>query len=257
MTHIAYLRKLGYKRISLKTGAYGMEALAMAIRYAAEAKLDLLTIDGAGGGTGMSPWNMMENWGVPSLPLHAKTYEYCRIIEKAGLKVPDISLAGGFAREDHLFKALALCSPYAKLTCLGRAPMIPGYLGSNIEGVFKPERKAELRGAWDELPQSVKAIGTYPEEIFAAWETVKDKVGEDEMKNIPFGAVAMYGYTDKVACGLQQFMAGAPEIRTRPAFPQRPDGRQPGNRRRNRHSVPCRCPGRTGESHSQGVTQQN
>ena len=29
------------------------------------------------------------------------------------------------------------------------------------------------------------------------------------MKNVPFGAVAMYGYADKMACGLQQFMAGA------------------------------------------------
>ena len=29
------------------------------------------------------------------------------------------------------------------------------------------------------------------------------------MKNIPFGAIAMYGYADKLACGLQQFMAGA------------------------------------------------
>ena len=55
--------------ISLKTGSYGMEALAMAIRYSADAKLDLLTIDGSGGGTGMSPWNMMDHWGVPSLPL--------------------------------------------------------------------------------------------------------------------------------------------------------------------------------------------
>ena len=209
MNHIAYLRKLGFKRISLKTGAYGMEALAMAIRYSSEAGLDLLTIDGAGGGTGMSPWNMMESWGVPSLGLHAKTYEYCRLLEAAGLRVPDISLAGGFAREDHLFKALALCAPYAKLACLGRAPMIPGYLGSNIEGVFNPDRKEKLHGHWDELPQSVKAIGTYPEEIFAGWETIKAKVGADEMKNIPYGAVAMYGYADKVACGLQQFMAGA------------------------------------------------
>ena len=29
------------------------------------------------------------------------------------------------------------------------------------------------------------------------------------MKNIPFGAVAMFGYVDKLSCGLQQFMAGA------------------------------------------------
>ena len=52
-------------------------------------------------------------------------------------------------------------------------------------------------------------VGTYPEEIFAGWESVRDKVGDDEMKNIPFGAVAMYGYVDKLGCGLQQFMAGA------------------------------------------------
>ena len=209
MDEVAYLRKLGYKRISLKTGAYGMEALAMSIRYAAEAKLDLLTIDGAGGGTGMSPWNMMEYWGVPSLALHAKTYEYCKILEAKGLKIPDISLAGGFAREDHVFKAMALCAPYTKLVCMGRAPMIPGYLGSNIEGVFKPEKRQALYGHWDELPASVKAVGTYPEEIFSGWEAVKKKIGAKEMENIPFGAIAMYGYVDKISCGLQQFMAGA------------------------------------------------
>ena len=208
-THVQYLRKLGYKRISLKTGSYGMEALAMAIRYAADCKLDLLTIDGSGGGTGMSPWNMMQHWGVPSLELHAKTYEYCKVLEQRGLRVPDIALAGGFAREDHLFKAMALCAPYTRLICMGRAPMIPGFLGSNIEGVFKPEKRPELSGHWDELPPSVKAVGFYPEEIFSGWETVKKKVGADEMEKIPFGAVAMYGYADKLACGLQQFMAGA------------------------------------------------
>jgi len=209
MLEIERLRQLGFKRISLKTGAYGMESLAMAIRFAADAELDLLTIDGAGGGTGMSPWNMMDHWGVPSLPLHAKTYDYCRILESRGITPPDISLAGGFAREDHIFKALTLCSPYTKLVCMGRAPMIPGFLGSNIEGVFKPDKRVELSGHWEHLPATVKNIGTVPEQIFAGWEAVRAKVGDDEMARIPFGAVAMYGYADKLGCGLQQFMAGA------------------------------------------------
>lgn len=209
MQSVKYLRELGYKHISLKTGAYGMEELAMAIRLSAEAKLDLLTVDGAGGGTGMSPWNMMEHWGIPSLSLHAKTYEYCRELEKNDIDVPDISLAGGLAREDHLFKALSLCSPYAKLVCMGRAPMIPGFLGSNIQGVFQPERRPELNGHWEKLPATVKDEGSYPEEIFAGWEPVKKKVGTDELKNVPYGAIAMWGYVDKIACGLQQFMAGA------------------------------------------------
>ena len=185
------------------------EALAMAIRYAADARLDLLTVDGSGGGTGMSPWNMMEHWGIPSLPLHARTYEYCKVLEERGIAPPDISFAGGFAREDHIFKALALGAPYTKLVCMGRAPMIPGFLGSNIEGVFKPERRAELAGHWEKLPSTVNGLGNKPEEIFAGWESVREKLGDNEMKIIPFGAVAMFGYADKLSCGLQQFMAGA------------------------------------------------
>jgi hypothetical protein len=209
MDSVKYLRKLGFKRISLKTGSYGMEALAMAIRFAAEAELDLLTIDGSGGGTGMSPWNMMEHWGVPSLHLHAKAYEYCKLLEKSGLKVPDISFAGGFAREDHIFKALSLGAPFTKLVCMGRAPMIPGYLGSNIEGAIHPDRKEKVNGHWEKLPATVTKYGVKPEEIFAGWEPIKNKVGADEMKNIPYGAIAMAGYVDKLSCGLQQFMAGA------------------------------------------------
>ncbi|HUX58979.1 MAG TPA: glutamate synthase-related protein [Bacteroidales bacterium] len=208
LNSVQHLRKIGFKRITLKTGAYGMETLAMAIKFSADARLDLLTIDGAGGGTGMSPWNMMQHWGIPSLALHAKAYEYCQILDKRGVKVPDISLAGGFAREDHLFKALSLVAPYTKLICLGRAPMIAGFLGSNIEGVFYPDRKADINGHWDALPPSVTEYGKYPEEIFAEWETIKNRVGADEMKNIPLGAIALCGYADKLACGLQQFMAG-------------------------------------------------
>jgi len=209
MTSVAYLRKLGFKRITLKTGAYGMEGLAMALRYSADAKIDLLTIDGAGGGTGMSPWNMMQHWGIPSLALHAKTYEYAMILQQKGIRVPDLSFAGGFAREDHLFKAIALGAPFTKLVCLGRAPMIAGFLGSNIESVLNPERAKELNGHWEALPPTVTEYGKYPEEIFSEWEWVKNKVGEKEMKNIPYGAVAMCGYADKLAGGLQQFMAGA------------------------------------------------
>ncbi len=208
---VARLRRLGFRRISLKTGAYGLEGLAMALRFAAEAKLDLLTIDGAGGGTGtgMSPWNRMEQWGLPSLPLHAKTYDFCQILAARGVTPPDIALAGGLAREDHLFKALALCAPYARVVCMGRAPMIPAFLGSNIEGVLKPERQAAVSGHWTHLPHALKPIGATPETLFAGWEAVRAKVGEAEMDRIPFGAVALWGYADKLACGLQQLMAGA------------------------------------------------
>ncbi|MDD5477908.1 MAG: glutamate synthase-related protein [Candidatus Omnitrophica bacterium] len=209
MEAVKYLRKIGYKRISLKTGSYGMEALAMSIKYASDAKLDLLTIDGSGGGTGMSPWNMMETWGVPSILLHSKAYEYAEILRKKGKKVVAMAFAGGLAREDHIFKALALGAPYTKLVCMGRALMIPAYLGSNIEGVLNPSAKARVSGSWDKLPASVAELGTSAEELFAGYYDLQKKVGKNEMKNVPLGAVAFWTLADKLAAGLQQLMAGA------------------------------------------------
>lgn len=209
MKSVEYLRSLGFSRISLKTGSYGMEELAMAIKFATDAKLDLLTMDGSGGGTGMSPWNMMQSWGVPSIILHSKAYEYASILAAKGEKVVDMAFAGGFALEDSIFKGLALGAPYTKLICMGRGIMIPGFLGSNIEGVLKPDRKEKVFGNWDKLPKSVSNLGTKAEEIFASYFDVQKKVGKKEMKNIPYGAIAFWTMADKLACGLQQLMAGA------------------------------------------------
>ncbi len=209
MSAVDTYRSLGYKRITLKTGSYGMEGLAMAIKLATDAKLDLLTIDGSGGGTGMSPWNMMESWGVPSILLHAKAYEYASILAAKGQKVVDLAFAGGLAREDHIFKALALGAPYVKMVCMGRGLMVPAFLGSNIEGVLNPLRKSEVNGNWDKLPQSVAQFGKNAEEIFIGYYDVQKKVGSNEMKNIPYGAIALWTLADKLAAGLQQLMAGA------------------------------------------------
>ncbi len=209
MSSVEYLRSIGFKRITLKTGSYGMEELAMAIKFATDADCDLLTIDGSGGGTGMSPWNMMQSWGVPSINLHAKAHEYASILAAKGADVVDMSFAGGFALEDHIFKALALGAPYTKLVCMGRAIMIPGYLGSNIEGALHPERREKLFGNWDKLPKTVTHIGDNAENIFASYFDVEKKLGKKEMKNIPYGAIAFCTLADKLSCGLQQLMAGA------------------------------------------------
>ena len=209
MSSVDYLRGLGFKRISLKTGSYGMEELAMSIKFATDAKLDLLTIDGSGGGTGMSPWNMMQSWGVPSINLHSKANEYASMLAAKGQKVVDMSFAGGFALEDHIFKGLALGAPYTKLICMGRGIMIPGFVGANIQGALKPEERAAVNGHWSELPKSVLQVGSTAKEIFAGYFDVQKKVGKDEMKNIPYGAIAFCTLADKLGCGLQQLMAGA------------------------------------------------
>ena len=209
MSAVEYLRSLGFTRITLKTGSYGMEELAMAIKFSTDAGLDLLTIDGSGGGTGMSPWNMMQSWGVPSINLHSKAYEYASMLAAKGQKVVDMSFAGGFALEDSLFKGLALGAPFTKLICMGRGIMIPGFVGANIQGALNPELRGDLNGHWAELPRTVKAVGNSAKEIFAGYFDVEKKVGKDEMKNIPFGAIAFYTMADKLYCGLQQLLAGA------------------------------------------------
>ncbi|MBM3309479.1 MAG: FMN-binding glutamate synthase family protein, partial [Candidatus Altiarchaeales archaeon] len=132
MEEIDRLRGLGFKRITLKTGAYGLPELAMALRYGSEAKIDLLTIDGAPGGTGMSPWAMMNEWGVPSFYLHSMAYHFAEKLKKKGKRVPDLTFAGGLSSEDGIFKALALGAPHVKAVCMGRAIMIPGMVGKNI-----------------------------------------------------------------------------------------------------------------------------
>jgi glutamate synthase domain-containing protein 2 len=199
MEEVERLRALGFKRITLKTGAYSLKELAQAIRYCSDARIDLLTIDGASGGTGMSPWRMMEEWGIPSLYLHSAAYEYASILASRGRRVPDLAFAGGFSAEDHIFKALALGAPYVKAVCMGRALMIPGMVGKNIARWIKD-------GA---LPKNIAEYGSVPEEIFVNYEKVKAIVGAAETKNIPLGAIGIYSYADKIKVGLQQLMAGA------------------------------------------------
>jgi len=193
------LRRLGFKRITLKTGAYGLRELAMAIKWSSAAEIDLLTIDGAPGGTGMSPWRMMEEWGMPSIYLHSAAYEFCKTLADNGQRVPDIAFAGGFSSEDGVFKALALGAPFAKAVCMGRALMIPGMVGKNIAQWIKE----------DDLPKTVSQYGSKVEEIFVCYEQVKDLVGSKEIHRIPLGAIGIFSYGQKIQVGLQQLMAGA------------------------------------------------
>src|SRR5512137_704962 len=196
------LRDIGFKRVTLKTGAYSMVELAMALRYSSEAKIDLLTIDGAPGGTGMSPWPMMNEWGVPTFYLQALAYEFAERLTSRGMRVPDIAMAGGFSTEDGVFKAIAMGSPYVKAVCMGRALMIPGMVGKNIQ-------------AWLEkgdLPKTVSKFGSSVEEIFVSYEELKAKYGT-RMKEIPLGAVGIYTHASKFRTGLQQLMAGSRNFR--------------------------------------------
>ncbi len=198
MRSVEYLRKIGAKFVSLKTGAYRIADLARAMKFASDAEIDLLTIDGAGGGTGMSPWRMMNEWGIPTIYLESIAYKFASELRARGKYVPDIAMAGGFALEDHVFKAIAMGAPFVKAVCMGRATMIPAMVGKNIQRWISE----------DKLPAEIKKYGETEEKIFVTAEVLKAKYGKN-FKKIPFGAIGMYTFCDRLQLGLQQLMAGA------------------------------------------------
>ena len=106
-------------------------------------------------------------------------------------------MAGGFSTEDGVFKAIAMGAPYVKGVCMGRATMIPAMVGKNV-------------GKWleeEELPKDIADYGDSVEQIFEAAPELMEKYA-DRFAELPLGAVALYGYCDRVSTGLRQLMAG-------------------------------------------------
>jgi glutamate synthase domain-containing protein 2 len=192
------LEKIGAKHISLKTGAYRPADLARAVKFASDAEIDLLTVDGAGGGTGMSPWRMMNEWGIPTVHLESLLYRFLNRLEQNGAFIPSCAMAGGLALEDHIFKAIALGAPYIKAICLGRASMTAAMVGNTIGGMIKKGK----------VPADVAKFGSDVEHVFILASKLKDKYGKD-FERIPTGAIGMITYFDRLNAGLQQLMAGA------------------------------------------------
>lgn len=141
---------------------------------------------------------MMNEWGIPTIYLQSLAYQYIKRLDEKGAFIPDIGIAGGFSMEDHVFKAIAMGAPYVKGVCMGRATMIPAMVGKNV-------------GKWlkeGNLPKDIAKYGNTVEQIFEAAPELKLKYG-DKFSELPLGAIALYGYCDRIATGLRQLMAGA------------------------------------------------
>ncbi len=197
MQRVEELRKAGAKYVFLKTGAYRPVDLARAVKYASKAKLDLLTVDGAGGGTGMSPWRMMNEWGIPSVEIWSMLYQYLHKLDKKGEYIPDVAAAGGITFEDQIYKALALGAPYFKVVGMARGPMAATMVGKTIG-----KRINE-----DQIPVYVERFGNTAEEIFVTAPELKKKY-KDRFNDIPTGAIGLYTYFHRLSQGLRQLMAG-------------------------------------------------
>jgi len=197
MKRVEELRRAGAKYVFLKTGAYRPADLARAVKYASKAKLDLLTVDGAGGGTGMSPWRMMNEWGIPSVEIWSLTWNFADQLAKKGEYLPDIVLAGGITFEDQIFKVLALGAPYVKAVGMARGPMAATMVGKTIG-----KRINELQ-----IPVYVERFGSTAEEIFVTAPELKRRFKE-RFSELPTGAIGLYTYFRRLSQGVRQLMAG-------------------------------------------------
>ncbi len=126
---IHWLREQGAQKVFLKTGAYNPAVVAFTLKCASLAEIDLLTFDGSGGGTGMSPVPMMNECSTPTVVLLAQVLDGIRILRQRGKYIPDICFAGGFTNETQMFKAIAMSNlgdgngPYIKAIGMARAPL--------------------------------------------------------------------------------------------------------------------------------------
>ncbi len=197
MARVEQLRKAGAKYVFLKTGAYRPADLARAVKFASKAKLDMLTVDGAGGGTGMSPWRMMNEWGIPSVEIWSLTYKYAHQLAQQKEYVPDIVFAGGVTFEDQIFKALAIGAPYVKAVGMARSPLAAAMVGKTIG-----KRIEE-----GQIPVYVERFGSSREEIFVTSPELRLKYG-DRFTSLPSGAIGVYSYFKRLNQGLRQLMAG-------------------------------------------------
>jgi glutamate synthase domain-containing protein 2 len=195
LKEVERLKKMGAKYVTLKTGAYRPADLARAVKFASEARIDLLTVDGAGGGTGMSPWRMMNEWGIPTVYIESLLYKFLKRLDEKGEFVPSCAIAGGIALEDHVFKAIALGAPYVNAVCMGRSTLTAAMVGKTHGYLME-----ETYGRGEKYQEMLLRT-------FTAAEQLKEKYGKD-FDRIPPAAIGVYTYYDRLATGLRQLMAG-------------------------------------------------
>jgi len=140
--------------------------------------------------------------GTPTIYLEAQVLKCAEILRKKGKHVPDIVMAGGFIDETQIFKAIAMSNfgngPYVKAILMGRAP---------VTAVMKSSYFAELaeRGR---LPKYFEELfGNLPEKFFISASDLQTMLS-GRFKEVPWGAVGLYTYLDRIKVGLQQLMAG-------------------------------------------------
>ena len=190
------LRDQGAKNIYFKMAGYDIKDIERVLNIASKEKVDMVTFDGAGGGSGYSPCKMMNEWSLPTVNLEA---EVCKIVSKLqqkGMFVPSLTITGGFASEDQVFKALCLGEGNFTAIGLGRSAMASAMVGKEVGNLIKAGK----------TPKRYSQYGSSIEEIFGDLPDLRAIYGKKANLFSP-GAIGVFSYLNKIGFGLQHFSA--------------------------------------------------
>lgn len=193
---IDQLREIGLKNVYFKMAGYDPVDLEHVIRIASAAKVDLVTFDGAGGGSGYSPCKMMNEWCLPTVCMESILFEVMKRLEKEGVVLPHIAITGGFTMEDQVYKALALGAPYVSMIGICRAAMAAAMSAKKVGEMIKN----------GQVPKELQAFGTTMDDLFVDLRELRNIYGKEADQFSP-GAIGVYSYLNRIAFGLKHFAA--------------------------------------------------
>lgn len=193
---IGRLRNMGLKNVYFKMAGYDPNDLERVLKIASDNRVDMVTFDGAGGGSGYSPSAMMNEWCTPTVMLESKLIDIAEKMKRKKLEIPAINITGGFSTEADVYKALAMGNGDIKAVGLCRAPMAAA-MSANRVG------KQIEEGT---LPETLKRFGTTKQELFADLPDLRALYGT-EADDFPYGAIGVFSYLNKLAFGIRHFGA--------------------------------------------------
>lgn len=193
---IESLRALGCKNVYFKMAGYDVADLEKVMRIASVAGVDMVTFDGAGGGSGYSPCKMMNEWSLPTVVLEQAVHKIVNQLKEEKHWIPAIVITGGFASEDQVFKALAYGDGHVTAVGICRATMAAAMSGKKVGQVLESGI----------VPDHLKAYGSTKEEIFGDLADLRSLYGLSA-NDFPTGAIGVFSYLNKIAFGLRHFLA--------------------------------------------------
>lgn len=193
---IAYLRSIGMKNVYFKMAGFDPEDLEHVMRLAVACDVDMVTFDGAGGGSGYSPCKMMNEWCLPTVCMESILVGILEKLKAEGLDLPKVAITGGVVMEDQVYKALALGLPHISIVGICRAAMAAAMSAKKVGDLIKEGK----------VPKAYQKYGTKLEDIFLDLPELRGIYGDIADSFSP-GAIGVYSYLNRISFGLKHFAA--------------------------------------------------